>query len=663
MNTSFYQIHRNNLHRFTGLLKTNCSYMNYTIYFILFIGFCLQWSNSNAQNIDSLFLKHTDKNGKVILDSVLKAGKNILHSQPDKTFEIAQKSIALAKKQQEPMQLAYSYRQLSAYYIDIKSNYDSATYYLQQAEPIFRANRSEESINGLGGILNNYANIQLFQNNYSKALEIYLDALKLLDKTGETDTRARILNNVSFLYAFFKDYKKSEKYARECVQLAQHSNNELMTAAGSIALVDALIHQDKLEEVPVLLEDVKKYADRKKDITRTITYYYNYGSYFMRKNDYPSALQYYKMAKNVADSIGSEWEIMRTGIGIADIYSLNKQYYEALTYAVPALKIAEKFEMMDMRQRTLNIMAIANAGLGNYEKAYLQSRLAYLLKDTVLNESNRQHLAFLEVEYETEKNIIRIDALEKERLLYGIIFAVSLLGIIILLGALYFRQRAKKQLAQQQIIQLQKEQQLIATQALLEGETTERTRLARDLHDGLGSMLSVVKFSLPQMKSGVTIEQEDVSRFQKALGLLDQSIQELRRVAHHMMPETLVRFGLKTALTDFAEAIPHLNFHYFGNEERIAQKLEIMIYRSIHELVNNALKHAEATQINVQLVQETDRISFTVQDNGKGFDPENIQDGMGLKNIRQRVETFRGKMNIYSTAQGTEIHIELELTA
>lgn len=269
----------------------------------------------------------------------------------------------------------------------------------------------------------------------------------------------------------------------------------------------------------------------------------------------------------------------------------------------------------------------------------------------------------LETEYQTEKRETRISTLEKERVLYGIIFGVSFLGVIILLGALYLRQRAKKQLVQQQVIQLEKEKQLIATQATLEGETTERTRLARDLHDGLGSMLSVVKFNLPQMKSGVTIEQEDVSRFQKALGMLDQSIQELRRVAHHMMPETLVRFGLKTALTDFAEAIPNVDFHYFGNEERIAQKLEIMIYRSIHELVNNAMKHAEASQINVQLVQETSRISFTVQDNGKGFDPENIKDGMGLRNIRQRVETFSGKMNIYSTEKGTEIHIELELKA
>lgn len=616
-----------------------------------------------SQDVDSIIRKYTDKRGKVNVDSVLKAGRDILHSRPDKAFEIIQKTIILSKKQKESLQLAGSYRQLSAYYIDIKSDYDSATYYLQLAEPLFSASRTEAGINGLGAVLNNYANIKLFQNKYTEALELYLQALKLLDKTSETDTRTRILNNISFLYSFFKDYKKSESYARECIALAWKSNDELMIAAGSITLVDALIHQNKLEEVPGLLEEVKRYAERKKDITRTITYYFNYGSYFMRKNDYPAALQYYKMAKNVADSLGSEWEIMRTSVGLADISSLKKQYNEALYYAAPALKIAEKFEMTDIQQRTLSIMASANAGLGNYETAFRQSSLAYYLKDTVLNESNRQHLAFLEVEYQTEKQEIRIDALEKERILYGVIFGISLLGIIILLGALYLRQRAKKRLAEQQVIQLEKEKQLIATQAVLEGEASERTRLARDLHDGLGGMLSAVKLNLFDMKNGGAIlASDDVMQFNKVIDMLDSSITELRRVAHNMMPESLSRYGLKVSLQDFCNSLQNVRFYFYGNEERFESTLEIMIYRSVHELVNNALKYAEAQNINVQIVQQSDRISLTVQDDGKGFNPNTETDGIGLNNIRTRAESVGGTMNIFSEPdKGTEVNVEFRI--
>src|SRR5690606_13032773 len=130
------------------------------------------------------------------------------------------------------------------------------------------------------------------------------------------------------------------------------------------------------------------------------------------------------------------------------------------------------------------------------------------------------------------------------------------------------------------------------------------------------SMLSVVKFSLPEIKSGAMLEAVDVSRFQSALHMLDESIGELRRVAHHMMPESLLRYGLKASLADFCDAIPSVEFHYFGDEHRLPQQLETLIYRCVHELINNALKHAKATEIGVQLVQENSRLSFTVQDNG-----------------------------------------------
>ena len=105
-----------------------------------------------------------------------------------------------------------------------------------------------------------------------------------------------------------------------------------------------------------------------------------------------------------------------------------------------------------------------------------------------------------------------------------------------------------------------------------------------------------------------------------------------------------------------------MEFHYFGNEQRLDNKLEVLIYRAAHELVNNALKHAAAIQVNVQLVQEPDRLSLTVQDNGQGFDPSITPAGMGLENIRNRVETHGGKMTIYSEpGNGTEINLEFDL--
>jgi signal transduction histidine kinase len=144
--------------------------------------------------------------------------------------------------------------------------------------------------------------------------------------------------------------------------------------------------------------------------------------------------------------------------------------------------------------------------------------------------------------------------------------------------------------------------------------------------------------------------------------MLDESISELRRVAHHMMPESLMRYGLKASLTDFCHSIPSVEFHYFGNDQRLDSKLEIAIYRAAHELINNALKHAEATQINVQLIQEDDRISLIIHDNGKGFDPATTTKGMGLENIRNRIAAYNGSFVVDSTVgKGTEINVEIKL--
>jgi signal transduction histidine kinase len=197
---------------------------------------------------------------------------------------------------------------------------------------------------------------------------------------------------------------------------------------------------------------------------------------------------------------------------------------------------------------------------------------------------------------------------------------------------------------------------------VLDGETQERTRLARDLHDGLGSLLTAVKFNLGGMNKGAILGDKDVEQFHTAIDLLDESMHELRRVAHHLMPESLSRCGLKIALSDFLDNIPIASFKWYGNESRLDPKMEVMIYRVVHELVNNALKHSGASHILVQVIREDDRIAFTVQDDGKGFDPTVSTEGMGLRNTCDRVKSFGGSMDIVSVAgEGTEINGELRI--
>ena len=273
--------------------------------------------------------------------------------------------------------------------------------------------------------------------------------------------------------------------------------------------------------------------------------------------------------------------------------------------------------------------------------------------------------AQFEERYKTGKGELRIGVLERKWKLHGIIASTWLLFLLLLSLLLYLRQKSvqgKKKLAEQKIIQLMQEKKIIATQAVMDGETAERSRLARDLHDGLGGMLSAVKLNLFAMKQDVFMEAEDISRFNKVMDMLDNCMQELRRVAHNMMPESLSRFGLKVAVEDFCHSFPNVRFHFFGEEKRIDKKTEITLYCAIFELVNNAVKHANAQHIDMQIVQQPDRISITVEDDGIGFDPLTHPEGTGLHNVANRISSAGGTLNILSVqGKGTEITIDMNM--
>ncbi len=431
-----------------------------------------------------------------------------------------------------------------------------------------------------------------------------------------------------------------------------------------ISLSDIALHQDKPKEVPLEYAKqalrIAQERDSKYDETCALQMlamvYYYYG-------DHEAALPTAKKGLQKAKELGFPNLIAHSLLDMSNSYYFSKKYAPSAEAALEILKTDTTDTNVAINAYANLIQANAYLGRPDLTEYYLKTYREVL--DRYANQSYQNSLSEMEVKYDSEIKELQIDTLKKERKMY---LWLGIAGGLILLSALAFavmRYRlavSKRKLAEKETQRMEQEKQLVAVQATLDGEAAERTRLAKDLHDGLGSMLSVVKFNLPQMKGDAWLESLDVSRFQTALGMLDDSIHELRRVAHHMMPETLLRFGLKVSISDFCDAIPMTDFHYFGDEARLPEKLEIMVYRCIHELVNNALKHAKANHINVQLVQEKDRLSFTVQDDGTGFDQNAIPEGMGLRNIRQRVEAFRGKMNIYSLEQGTEIHVEMELT-
>ncbi|HPT12470.1 MAG TPA: histidine kinase [Bacteroidales bacterium] len=544
------------------------------------------------------------------------------------------------------------------------AHYDSTEMFLNDALKEFQYRFSSDIKMG-SEIYNRFGHLQTARSIPESAIKNYLEALKLSEKIPDYSQMCAVCTNISYLYGQVgADSKIQLDYAYKALDYAEKSKDPWALEQAYSTLGNTLQEDGEIEEALKYqlkgLELSRSMKSEQKECFAAL----NIGCTYLSLERWTDAGKYFDMALDLArknDLRRPEAYILSC---LSDVYRGLKQYDTSEKYVTEALE--KKDALSDSEQLDIYLSAINLSVLrGDFETFSKQFTSYQDQLNKVHDLAIHEKMAELETQFETGKKDQQIADMARNQRMMLITGIVGLLAVASILLALFFRYRlanSHKTLAEQRVSQLEQEKKLIATQAVLDGETSERSRLARDLHDGLGSMLSVIKLNLNDIKEGVTLEAEDVGHFNNALSMLDDSIKELRRVAHNMMPDSLMRYGLKVSLTDFCHSISNVQFHFFGTDKRLDSKLEIMVYRTVHELVNNAIKHAEAEMINVQIIQEDERLSVIVQDNGIGFNTSAVMGGMGLSNIEKRVKVFNGGMNIFSQpGKGTEINIEFKL--
>jgi signal transduction histidine kinase len=210
-------------------------------------------------------------------------------------------------------------------------------------------------------------------------------------------------------------------------------------------------------------------------------------------------------------------------------------------------------------------------------------------------------------------------------------------------------------------------QQELAVKAVIEAEENERQRIAKDLHDGVGQMMSAAKMNLSAFESELKWSDENQQQsFEKIIQLVDESCKEVRSVSHIMMPNALLKKNLAMAIGDFVDKLDKkkLQVHVYteGLEERLDSNIETVLYRVIQECVTNVIKHAEATNLDISLIRDKDGINGTIEDNGKGFDISDKEkfEGIGLRNIITRIEYLKGTVDFDSAPhRGTVVGIHV----
>lgn len=565
------------------------------------------------------------------------------------------------------------------------SQYDSAMVYyekaLQGAElmKIGRNSKGEPFTernvdNQYSKIYGSIANLYNIQGQYSEAIEYYTKALKIFEKHSWKESQSIAYSNIGELYMSMGNYEQAENNFTKMNIIAYELNDSLIIMYADKGLSALYLAQGEYDTALKHAEAVHNYIfthSEEGEDSKVFVYNLLAEIYLSGKNNVERAEDFVKQALLIDDTTLITPRERAVSLRLlSDIHLQCNQWRQAEQTAHKALATDDSEPANTLS--LYRILAKTYSYLGNAAKTEEYIDKMEKLQSSWSTKHYQSAIREMEVKYETAKKETRITTLEEEKRLIMWLGIASGAVLLLMLALFLFLWRLnvqkkrvaqqKHQLAEQQVKQLEQEKQLVATQALLDGETQERTRLARDLHDGLGGMLSATRLNLDDMKKDMSMNEKDAARFDKAMGMLDNSMTEMRRVAHHLMPDSLSRFGLKTALTDFCNSIPIAEFNYFGDGRRFDAKCEAVIYHIAHELINNALKHSGASHIIVQIVQDTDRLSLTVEDNGRGFDIKEATSGIGLANVRTRVVSMGGILDLRSSVEtGTEINIEFQL--
>ena len=512
---------------------------------------------------------------------------------------------------------------------------------------------------GMAGAINNIGETQAGQGNYRAAVVSYVAALRLEQRYGTPERIAADLANLGAVYFQMGQYAQALTYQQYYLRLPGR-------------VPDA--HNDALA-------------------------YQMMGEIFAKQARPDSALYYFGRAVATSHSHANPHGEAQAQLGLGRVLTTRRQFTPAATHLTTALALARQVEDQPTAAAALNAqgqLALAQrqptAATALFAQAYALGRalkareatreaLAGLtasarqrtdyraasaygeelaaLRDSLLTEASTRQIAELHIQYESEqkdaRNQLQAAQLRTQQQIIrqrnvqlgaGLAVALLLGGLAYLL---YARYRLRQHLEREQERQRLHQQR---SAAVLEAEENERRRIGADLHDGVGQLIIAAKLNLNALDRNLDHSPPATLRVLvgNALSVLDESFREVRGISHNLMPNALLKYGLVAAVRSFLSRMVsddglRADIQLYGLEERLPPLVEGVLFRAIQELVQNIVKHAQASVITLQIVRSANELTVMVEDNGVGFDPVAVraQAGIGLANIETRLAYLGGQ--------------------
>ena len=584
----------------------------------------------------------------------LQLAENYRTQNPDTSLFYAIKALAIAQQENDPIK-------------KIQAEFYVASYNYLIGKPgdgLFLAEKNMAALEGKSEQVSLLAQYTSFSglclmklNRIKEALERFYRALKLAEQSSDYITQLRAKVNIGWAMMELNQYEQAVVNFKNALKLIDEKKltrsyngtiyNNLAASFGPLNQLDS-----SLKYSTIAIAEARK----NENISVEANGLFILGTAQIKQGKYKDALQSFLSAKPLREKIGDPFYIVSDMAEMGNLYAKLNKPHEGISICKNALKIALDNKIDAKLPLIYSSLAANYESAGNFKEATNVYKKISDLKDSLYVDANPKALAEMQTKYETEKKERQIQQ-QKFRITIqnfligastGLLFLGSLLGY-----SQYKRNRSTQEIKLKN--ELMKQHQL-ATKAILEAEEKERQRIAKDLHDSVGQMMSAAKMNLSAFESEISFEDDDQQlAFGKIIQLVDESCREVRNVSHNMMPNALLKNSLASAIREFIDKLDHktLQIHLYteGLDERIDSNVETVFYRVIQECVNNVMQHSAATTLDISVIKDSDGIGATIEDNGIGFNASDKGklNGMGLRNIITRIEYLKGTVEFDST--------------
>ena len=604
---------------------------------------------------------------------------NLMSKDADQALLYANKARTSATEINDREEHALSLNHMGHAYEKL-SKFDSAQFYYESSRDL--AYSIPDTLIALAAI-NNLALAFWSQGKYDKAMDQALLAIKGYEARGNLSDAASGYDNIALILMEMQQPIKAKGYLLKSLHIYTALKNDQYIADAQLNMSIACERAMEYDSVGFWIDKCLPIFERLDDLWGVAIAHNCIGLVHKEKGEYDAALEHLQKSYDVYLELKSPFRLASSLYNQARVYQAQGNYEGMKKALVKAKPYIDEAQNLKLQKQIYHHLGLVHYKLGKKSTAADYYHTYATFVDSLYLKERELTIAEMEVAFQTEKKdkeiaeqsllisnqekdlaIAAQNKAEGELLLsnrnkwiFGLVGAFGILSLFLL----YFRQRNAKKIEEERNALLMEEKEKRLT-AVLQTQENERKRIAEDLHDGIVQQLGGLKLGLQK-----EFQDTENGNTTKLIGVLDQATSELRELSHNMMPRSLTALGLTPALQDMLEnSLAHskikYTFEHFGSDQRFDPKTEVTVFRIVQELIQNVIKHSQASEVNVQLLGTDKSIVLIVEDNGVGFDIDKEQHGIGLLNISSRLNAIGGRVSFeQSPENGTLATVKIPL--